>query len=152
MPAALFDKAKKVLTEYIREHHLRSTIERTTILQYICKYKTSFSAEQLIQDVCKTEHMSIATIYNTLDLLVQCRLLSKLPAHMGSPCDMYELVLLHSNQLSFFCTNCGREVAFQDKAIDDIIHGKRFSNFTMDHFSLRVYGTCKKCRRKPLKL
>ncbi len=152
MPASLFDKANKVLAEYIREHHLRSTIERTTILRYICKYKTSFSAEQLIQDVCQTEHLSIATIYNTLDLFVRCRLISKLPAHVGSPCDMYELVLLQGNQLSFFCTNCGREITFQDKAIDDIIRGKRFSNFNMHHFSLRVYGTCKKCRRKPLEL
>ncbi len=150
MQAKLYDKAKAILTDYIREHRLRNTIERETILKKICNYKTSFMADQLIADICPVEHISTATIYNTLELLVRCRLLSKLPAHVGSPCDEYELTLLQGNRLSFFCTNCGREVAFQDKAIDDILIHKRFSNFNMEHFSLRIYGTCKKCRRKPL--
>ncbi len=150
MMQTLFDKAKVILTDYVREHHLRNTMERFTILQQICTYRFAFRADQLIADICEKEHISVATIYNTLDLLVRCKLLTKLPAHVGSACDEYELVLLHGNHLSFYCTNCGREVAFQDKALDDILRGKRFSNFNMEHFSLRVYGTCKKCRRKPL--
>ncbi len=151
MQAKLYDKAKAILTDYIREHRLRNTIERETILKKICSYKTSFMADQLITDICPVEHISTATIYNTLDLLVRCRLLSKLSAHVGSSCDEYELTLLNGNQLSFFCTRCGREMSFQDKAIEDILINKRLSNFNMEYFSLRVYGTCKKCRRKPLK-
>ncbi len=145
-----YDIAKKILADYIRENHLRNTLERQLVLQQICAYPSAFSAEKLIVDLGKKEHISVATVYNTLDLFVKCRLLSKMPAHVGSPTDEYELVFLQRNHLTFFCTNCGREVPFQDRALEDFLKGKRFTNFNMGYFSLRVYGTCKKCRRLPL--
>ncbi len=147
----IFDQAKAVLKEYIHKNGMRQTLERQIVLQYICDYNQAFTAEQIIKDVCEVEHISVATIYNTLDLLVRCGLLTRLPAHIGAAFEEYELVLLHANRLRFVCSNCGRIVEIKDKALEDIIQSKRYTNFNMTAFTLSVYGTCKICRRKPKK-
>ncbi len=149
MPSvALFEKSSKMLAEYIRERGLRNTWERKTILQQICLYKSSFTAEQLITDLEEKEHISVATVYNTLDLFVQCNLLTHFPAQTAGAREEYQLLLLRENKMSFRCTNCGRRVDFKDKAIDDIVRNKHLPNFNIECFTLQIYGTCKTCRKK----
>ncbi len=145
---ALYQDVEKTLHAYIRAHKMRRTIERDTVVKQICQYSCTFSAEQLIADLNGSIRVSVATIYNTLDLLQACHLLMKIEPHIGSTHAEYELVDPKAHKSHIVCTQCGRVAEFKDKVIEDILRGKKFSNFQMENYSLRVYGTCKKCRRK----
>ncbi len=148
MPTVLFEKSLKILTDYIREHGLRNTWERQTILKQICSYRNPFTPDQLITDLSKKEYISVATVYNTLSLFVHCNLLTHFPAQTAGAHEQYQLLFLRENKMSFLCTNCGRKVDFKDKSIDDIVSNKHLPNFNIECFTLLVSGTCKTCRRK----
>ncbi len=151
MKEDLYNQGLAVLTDYLRMHRLRNTVERKMLLRQICSYKGAFTAEQLLADIAQVGYVSVATVYNTLDLLEDACILTKLSAHRGCNKAEYELVLRKTNVLHWVCTTCGKKVEFKDKAIEDLLRGKHFSSFMMDHFSLCAYGTCLSCRRKQLK-
>ncbi len=150
MPKRAYDSALKILEDFIREHKMRQTMERKTILQQVCSYDRAFTAEDVIHALCDKHFMSVATVYNALDLFERCSIICKVEPFPGNPNAVYERVRFRGNYISFVCINCGRTEPFKDKALDDFLRAKKFSNFTMENFSLRVYGHCKRCRRKPI--
>ncbi|MCM1034146.1 MAG: transcriptional repressor [Paludibacter sp.] len=144
----LYEDAAVRLREYLKDNGLRCTPERLFLLKQICSYKRNFTAELLIKDMQSVVRVSTGTVYNTLDLLCACHIIRKLSLQHKVRVVEYELLRGNAHTMRFVCTNCGRMVDFKDKAIENILKGKRFSNFVMNDFSLSVYGTCKICRRK----
>ena len=125
----------------------RCTHERLIILKHICSLGRNFTAEDLVKDICETQHISNATIYNTLSLFCDAHILRILPRRQQQRSE-YEITIAEANSLRFVCIRCGREVEFKSKAIDHLLRDSHFSNFDMENFSLAVYGHCKTCRRK----
>ncbi len=150
MPKETYNKAVSILEAFIKEHNMRQTIERKTVLKQVCSYNRAFTAEEVIEAIQEQQFMSVATVYNALDLFEKCAIICKVEPFPGNPQAVYERMRFRGNQLSFVCINCGRIEPFKDKALDDFLRAKKFSNFTMENFSLRVYGHCKRCRRKPI--
>ncbi len=143
-----YKQAEQKLEQYLRTKRLRCTHERRQILQQVMRYPHHFTAEQLVQDICEREHIAVATVYNTLLLLTDCHLLHKLPPQSGGRVAEYELVQGKGNVLRFVCTQCGREVNFKHNMVEQMLQDKQFPNFSMNNFTLTIYGTCKVCRRK----
>lgn len=141
------ERQEQRLESYLHSKGLRCTHERRQVLRQVLQYPRQFTAEQVVSDVCESQHISVATVYNTLLLLVECRMLRKLPPVAGRVAE-YERQDGKGNSMRFVCTRCGREVAFKNKMIDQIVQTKPFPNFTASNFTLTVYGTCKVCRRK----
>lgn len=147
MKGALYEQASGQLVSYLHANGLRNTQERLVLLQQICSYSGRFTAEQLEADILAERHISLATVYNALTLFRKCHIIRKLTSKQDARTSEYELVYGSDNTLRFVCSRCGREIDFKSRPIETILKEKKFSNFTMNHFALMVYGTCKRCRR-----
>ncbi len=141
--------AKSKLDAYIAANGLRNTQERFVLLEHICALPQPFGADKLVV-FAKERHISPATVYNTLTLLVSAQILHCLSQQYGRSKSMYELSLTGKIRFEFVCTRCGRVSRFKDRAIENIIRMRRFPNFVPNGFSMYVYGECKTCKRKPL--
>ena len=52
----------------------------------------------------------------------------------------YEVVTSNQHRMQIICQKCGRVSDIQDKAIARLIKERKYSNFTLQHFSLFIYG------------
>ncbi len=59
--------ADKTLRDILQAHGLKSTFQRLSILEYLMTHETHPTAEMIHDDL---SDISLATIYNTLDKLV----------------------------------------------------------------------------------
>ncbi len=143
-----YQAASDILYRYLKEHTLRCTSERLFLLKQVCAYRQKFTAEQVRNDIPDSVHLSVATIYNSLNLFCSCRILQKQSQPAGARTTEFELVMARQSSMHFVCTRCGRKVEFRDKAIENILRERHFNNFQMSDFSLSIYGVCKICRRK----
>lgn len=138
-------------TNYLRESNMRLTSERMAVVEIITKMSNAFSADDLHETVEREVFpLSKATVYNTLNLLVDAGLVKclRLPDRQTA---MYKLTSPDSSQIYYICSQCGkiREVSASGLANKIISHD--FGSFTPRKFSLCVYGLCRKCSRKRTK-
>ena len=69
---------KKVLHKYLKSKGLRNTPERYTILEEIYNYDKHFNVDDLYLKMMERKyHISKATIYNTIDVLLGAQLIRK---------------------------------------------------------------------------
>ena len=106
-----------------------------------------FTAEMLIQ-ACKKERISVGTVYNALTLFISARILHATTRQRGQAATEYEVITGVSSKIQMICERCGRTVNLHDKAVDNLLRMRKYSNFNMHHYSVFVYGECKLCRRK----
>jgi Fur family peroxide stress response transcriptional regulator len=134
------------LQDYADGHKLRVSSERRLLLRYIYEqHKPVQPAE--IEEIAAAEHISRATVYNTLKLFVRANILRHVYAEGNGRQVRYELVDVRHNRMEMRCLRCGRVVKLQDAAISDLIAAKRYSNLNYSHYTLCVYGECKLCRK-----
>ena len=142
-----YEKALAVLDEYIRAHNLRHTLERERLLKIMADVKKPLFTVHDIDEQRKEQHISVPTLYNSLNLFVSARILYKLERTRGVQLEQYKWALDAKDTMRVSCTRCGREANFTDLAVQRILHDRKYANFIPAHFSLYVYGVCKTCRR-----
>jgi len=138
-----YESIKDVFTQYLILHQHRKTPERYAILESIYSFDGHFSAETIYSLLTTNYRVSLATVYNTLDLLLACKLVIK--HQIGSNVAQYEKAFgthIHHHSV---CTKCGKIKEFSDKQIRNAIHSKTFARFKISHYSLYIYGICSKC-------
>lgn len=135
-----------MFTEYLVRNKHRKTPERYAILERIYSYTDHFDAELLYNDMKDEFRVSLATVYNTLEILLKSKLIIK--HQFGNQTSQYEKAYNNTIHHHLICTNCGKITEFTDKRIKDAILAKRFANFQVSQYSLYIYGKCKKCRKK----
>lgn len=149
-PDDTYKAASSKLENYIRENGLRHTPERYTLLRHICALEQPFGIDALVGSLAEEERISTATIYNTVNLLVSAQILHCISRRDGRKYAQYQLTAQQAARLELVCTRCGRVSAFKDKAIENLIRMRKYSNFNLQGYSLYIYGECKTCKRKSL--
>ncbi len=140
------EKAKETFTEFLQASHLRKTPERYAVLERAYRSEGHFSAESLYRDMQTEYRVSRATVYNTLELLLQSRLVVK--HQFGQQEAQYEKVVPDKVHHHLVCTGCGKVKEFSDKHIRTTIQARRFAYFEPEYYTLYIYGLCSKCRQK----
>ncbi len=145
------DEAKKIFIEYLKKNNLKVTHERTRLVEEIFKIKDHFDAEGLFFQF-KKEHINIsrATIYRTLELLVESGLLIKI--RFSDNTNHYEHIFGQQYHSHIICRNCGKIEEFVDERINKITQqiASQFDYVDYKH-NFRIYGICKECRKKKVK-
>jgi len=131
---------RQILTEYLEEHNYRKTPERFSILDEIYTRDGHFDIESLyIFMKNKNYRVSRATLYNTIDLLLDCKLVVK--HKFGHNMAQFEKAYECSQHDHLIDTESGNVIEFCDPRIHEIIKtAAELHDFTPKYHSLYIYG------------
>ena len=137
-----FPEVEHILREYLDQNNLRKTPERFNILRAIYGKQGHFDAEALYLELKKQDlKVSRATVYNTLDILVDCSLVSK--QYFGNSITKYEKSFGYRQHDHLVCTVCGRILEFCDPRIERIkTMVEEVYHFHIESHALNFYGEC----------
>ena len=141
--------AQKALTEFLKSRKLRIIPKRFDILQHIYMIgKGHFTAEELYEYLlsqnCK---VSRATVYNTIDLLLDAKLLRK--SQFLESAAVYEKTLNKKLHHHCICNICGKIRDLRDEGvIKTAVMTRRIAKFKQRDFALCIYGVCADCEKK----
>ncbi len=139
-------KAIEIFVKYLQAQKLKFTKERKAVLQEIFLHPGHLEAEELCHNLRKKKRRaSRATIYRTLDLLVDSGIVRTVD--LGHGHSHYELVLGHAHHEHMICLKCGKVIEFSDKRIERSIK-KLCEKQRFEHTSHRfqIFGYCDKCK------
>ncbi|WP_297631844.1 Fur family transcriptional regulator [uncultured Clostridium sp.] len=139
------------LKENLKEKGYKLTPQRRAIVDTIIKNEGKHMTAEEIYDEVKKDcpEIGLATVYRTVILLEDIRLLSRLDLSDG--CSRYEIV--HEDEEHrhhhLICNECNKVFEVEEDLLDQL--EERVENkykFKIKDHSLKFYGICSECQRK----
>lgn len=138
--------ARERFSAFLQARNKRRTPERFEILDRVMDHNDHFSIESFYENLEKDGfHVSVATVYNTFQLLCEAGLLRR--HQFDHKQGEYERVST-GNHTHLICNMCGSVREVKDADFASSFESRKYANFQPAYFTLYVYGICKRCRTK----
>lgn len=145
MECNLIDTVKAIFTEYLEKKGQRKTPERYAILEMIYQLDGHFDAETLYTKMKKKSfRVSRATVYNTIELLLDCNLI-KSHQYGSKNVTFYEKAYNCMQHDHIIDIDTGEVIEFCDPRLQNIIKTAcDLVGYEPSHHALYIYARKKK--------
>ena len=142
---------RRILDSYLEVNNHRKTQERYTILDAVYSVEGHFSLEELGEKLAKEYRFPVsrATLYNTLNLFLELRLVIRHRFHGSTK---YEACYDNNSHCHQICTVCGKVTEIDSPEISEVINELRLKRFRKDGYTLYIYGICSTCQARITRL
>lgn len=140
----------KLFSEYLKNKKLRHTAERDAIFAKICETRCLFTLDTIWKQLEDNNfHVSRASIYNTIELLLDAKIVVR--HQFTSTIIQYELKCVAEQYHYVICTSCGAVRMIENEKINNHFSGYKIPRFTSEYYTLYFYGICSKCKYKQIR-
>lgn len=133
--------------EKLRERGHKASAPRSAVLELIGRQDCVASAQEIADELRRgSQKVGIATVYRTLELLEDLKLVQRLD--VGGESARFEPASPggHHHHHHFVCRRCGEAIPFEDEALERAIEalGERLSA-RVDEHDVILKGSCPDC-------
>ena len=144
-------EVRNLFRAFLKKRNLRQTPERFMVLEEVYATNDHVDADELyLRLKQKGNRVSRATVYNTLDLLLDCDLVGR--HQFGKNQAKYERAYSYWQHDHLICLDCNEVLEFCDpriQGIQDMV--AEIYQFDIKHHALHLYGHCQRddCSNRP---
>ena len=136
---------RQKLAQYLDSRKMRKTPERYAILDKI--YSSSEHTDVVaLHNAMLADgfRVSRATVYNTLDLLIEAGLVRRIT--LGDGVARYERITT-TNHHHLICTRCGKVKEMKAVQLMSDMLARKPRSFEPLYYTMYIYGVCSKCAK-----
>jgi Fur family transcriptional regulator, ferric uptake regulator len=139
---------RMLLRAYMNKMGLRSTDQRTLIVETFFRSDNHVSIEELLAQVrAKDPRVGYATVYRTLKLLAECGVANE--RRFGDGLTRYELADESAHHDHLICLECGDITEFEEQRIEELQDKvARKYGYKLRSHKHELYGVCPACQTK----
>ena len=130
------------LLSHLHKTGRRMTTQRAAVYEALCGTRSHPTAEELFLMIReKMPGISLATVYNNLEMLVSNRLAIRLTGERSARYDAICTPHPHAR-----CTNCGEVIDLPPHDVEAALHALVMpAGFTPSSMNIEIEGTCAGC-------
>ena len=151
LPPKKLEEVRDIFSVFLQKRNQRQTPERFVVLDEIYATDDHIDADELyLRLKQKGSRVSRATVYNTLDLLMECDLVVK--HQFGKNQAKYEHAYSYWQHDHLICLDCNELFEFCDPRLQSVQEMvAEIYNFDIRHHSLNMFGHClrENCPNRP---
>lgn len=136
---------KHTLDEALADNGLRMTRQRQLVYDVLMESRDHPTADEVFRRVrTRMPSISLATVYNCLEKLVDCSLVKQVNRDRESSRYCGNL----REHGHFYCEKCGsvHDIDLAPPALTQLAP-KREAGFTVEHFDINFRGVCPRCQQ-----
>jgi Fur family ferric uptake transcriptional regulator len=141
------EEMDRLLARYMGEHGLKSTRQRSLIIDTFFGLHGHLSVEEVWAHVRRLDaRVSVATVYRTMKLLADSGLAHA--QNFGDGQTRYEAAVGRDHHDHLICTRCQQIIEFENDQIERLQEAvARRHGFRVTSHKMELYGLCRACQK-----